>query len=248
MEADTRITELRGEPSVSTIREEAERLGIAETSQKLGVLPTRLNHLLNVYGIQLSGYTSRQKRRQYASVLTRLGAILIDTLLDLPFYIPVLFMEEDSQDLTLLLGTIYLLFMIAFIFWNTIIRMGKTEQSLVRKSLDIAVLDASGKPIGVGRLFLREIIGRWLSGVVFRSGTLMHSGIPTNKCGTTKFRSAMSITWRMNRRMSSPENLSSQGQFQVRALDNVYQTIVQSVQCNTGQTRFYRKNENEETQ
>ena len=47
--------------------------------------------------------------------------------------------------------------------------------------------------------------------------------------------------------MSSPENLSSQGQFQVRALDNVYQTIVQSVQRNTGQTRFYRKNEKEET-
>ena len=59
LEADTRITELRGEPSVSTIREEAERLGIAETSQKFEVLPTRLNHLLNVYGIQLSGYTSR---------------------------------------------------------------------------------------------------------------------------------------------------------------------------------------------
>ncbi len=167
MEADTSITELRGEPSVSAIREEAERLGIAETAEKFGVLPARLNHLLNVYGIQLSGYTSRRKRREYASVLTRLGAILIDTLLALPFYIPVFFMEEDSQDLTLLLGTISLLFMIAFIFWNTIIRMGKTEQSLGRKFLDIAVLDASGKPIGVGRAFPREVIGRWLSGVVF---------------------------------------------------------------------------------
>ena len=50
--------------------------------------------------------------------------------------------------------------------------MGKTGQSLGRKFLDIAVLDASGKPIGVGRTFLREVIGRCLSGVVFYIGYL----------------------------------------------------------------------------
>ena len=166
MGEQTRITELQGEPTVSSLRAEVERMGIAESADGFGVSPARIGHLLNAYGIRLFGYTSLRRKREYASVLTRLSAILIDTLFVVPFYIPIYFIEDDSEDLTLLLWLISLLLMVGFVFWNTIVRMGRTGQSLGRKFLDMALLDGHGNPIGVGRTFLREVIGRWLSGVV----------------------------------------------------------------------------------
>ena len=50
--------------------------------------------------------------------------------------------------------------------------MGKTGQSLGRKFLNIAVLDHNLKPIGIGNAALREIIGRWISGLVCYIGYL----------------------------------------------------------------------------
>lgn len=120
---------------------------------------------------------SQQQQRQYANVLTRFGAILIDSLLLLPFYIPILLtggLEEGGEPSNVALIFFFLSIIGALVFgiWNTIVRMGKTGQSLGRKFLSIAVLTFDGQPIGIGGAFLREIIGRWISGLVCYIGYL----------------------------------------------------------------------------
>ncbi len=116
--------------------------------------------------------------REYASVLTRFGAIVIDGLIMFPFYIPVIaasaFIEEGSNPpaFLMILMVVCILGMIGFGFWNGIIRMGNTGQSLGRKFLNIAVLKSSGQTIGVGKATLREIIGRWISGMICYLGYL----------------------------------------------------------------------------
>lgn len=116
--------------------------------------------------------------REYASVWTRFGAILIDGLLVFVFYIPLIAVDTMMQsggDVSAFGGIIALLSItggLVFIIWNTIVRMGKTGQSLGRKFLNIAVLTEDGRPIGIGNAFLREIIGRWISGLVCYIGYL----------------------------------------------------------------------------
>jgi len=116
--------------------------------------------------------------REYASILTRFGAILLDGLLLVPFYIP-LFLSSgnhlEAGEISATQGMVLLVTivgMLVFGVWNTIVRMGKTGQSLGRKFLNIAVLTGEGEPIGVGSAFLREVIGRWLSGIVCYIGYL----------------------------------------------------------------------------
>lgn len=119
-------------------------------------------------------------QREYANILTRLGAILIDGLLIIPFYIPVMLISvkletEPGKSLPTYAMIILIASVVAalvFGIWNTIVRMGKTGQSLGRKFLNIAVLSSEGKPIGTGAAFLREIIGRWISGMVCYIGYL----------------------------------------------------------------------------
>jgi len=118
------------------------------------------------------------EKREYANVLTRFGAILLDGLVLVPFYIPFFilsaFIEEsyDPSAIIIFLYVLTILSMIVFGIWNTIVRMGKTGQSLGRKFLNIAVLNKYGKPIGIGQAVLREIIGRWISGLVCYIGYL----------------------------------------------------------------------------
>jgi len=118
--------------------------------------------------------------REYASVWTRFGALVIDSLMIIPFYLPfyvLIFRHAESGtdqiDGWLLFANMMFFFAgMVFVLWNTIFRMGKTGQSLGRKFLNIAVLDENGKPIGVGKAALREIIGRWISGLVCYIGYL----------------------------------------------------------------------------
>ena len=118
--------------------------------------------------------------REYASVWTRLGAIVIDGLLLFPFYIPMWLVplstgpygSGELEGVSLIVFLLTFVGAFAFFVWNTIVRMGKTGQSLGRKFLNIAVLDEFGKPIGVGKAALREIIGRWISGIVCYIGYL----------------------------------------------------------------------------
>lgn len=117
------------------------------------------------------------QEREYANVLTRFGAILIDSLLLLPFYIPMFLVggfDEGGEfsDAGLIIFFISVIAALVFGLWNTIVRMGKTGQSLGRKFLSIAVLTFDGQPIGIGNAFLREIIGRWISGLVCYIGYL----------------------------------------------------------------------------
>lgn len=119
--------------------------------------------------------------REYANVWTRFGALVIDALLIVPFYIPFYVLgfasvsrgpDVEPPGFLIFINILLLFVGVGFVFWNTIIRMGKTGQSLGRKFLNIAVLDENGKPIGVGKAALREIIGRWLSGIVCYIGYL----------------------------------------------------------------------------
>lgn len=118
--------------------------------------------------------------REYASVWTRFGALVIDSLMIIPFYLPFYVLSFrhaasglDQIDGWLLFANLMFFFAgIVFVLWNTIFRMGKTGQSLGRKFLNIAVLNENGKPIGVGKAALREIIGRWISGLVCYIGYL----------------------------------------------------------------------------
>ena len=121
---------------------------------------------------------TNSSRPEYANVFTRFGAIILDGLIMIPFYIPLFLVmptdpyapEPTSGDISVIV--IALIGMFVFAIWNTIVRMGKTGQSLGRKFLNIAVLDNNLKPIGVGNAALREIIGRWISGLVCYIGYL----------------------------------------------------------------------------
>ena len=120
-------------------------------------------------------------KREYANVLTRFGAILIDSLILVPLLLPVHILstvvenggatEEPSAALGLVILVSYL-GAVVFGIWNTVFRMGRTGQSLGRKFLNIAVLDDDGNPIGPGRAFLREFIGRFISSLVCYLGYL----------------------------------------------------------------------------
>ncbi|MFQ5709629.1 MAG: RDD family protein [bacterium] len=116
--------------------------------------------------------------REYANVFTRFAALVIDSLLIVPFYLPIFMASsnlqyaEDVGDGFWLIFFVSVIGGIVFAVWNTIVRMGKTGQSLGRKFLNIAVLDQDGEPIGIGRAFLREVIGRWISGLVCYIGYL----------------------------------------------------------------------------
>lgn len=116
--------------------------------------------------------------REYASVWTRLGSFVIDGLIVAPFSIAMLVllgrMNGNSDHDGLYFYYILLLFIGLFCvgFGNNVVLMGKTGQSLGRKFLHIAVLDWDGNPIGIGKAFYREVIGRWVSSLFFYLGFL----------------------------------------------------------------------------
>lgn len=114
---------------------------------------------------------------EYASVWTRLGSFVIDGLLVAPFTILFFFLvgnlkSGEPNSFTLIYLLVLLLGMLVFGFWNNVILMGRTGQSLGRRFLHIAVLDQDGRPIGIGNAFTREVIGRWLSSMFFYLGFL----------------------------------------------------------------------------
>lgn len=116
---------------------------------------------------------------EYANVFTRFAATVIDGLLFIPFYIPLFILTrkaaesgQEADSTLALINLLILLVGICFAFWNGIIRMGKTGQSLGKKFLGISVVDERGLPIGVGTAALREIIGKFVSGIVCYIGYL----------------------------------------------------------------------------
>lgn len=125
----------------------------------------------------LPEFSPESFKSEYANVFTRFGAIVIDGLLAFLFYIPIiitarLIKHDGDLSVFLMVSLISLLGMIVFGIWNSIIRMGKTGQSLGRKFLNIAVLTSGGMPIGIGKAFLREVIGRFISGLFCYIGYL----------------------------------------------------------------------------
>ena len=133
------------------------------------------------YDFSLGRIPDSSEQREYASVLTRLGAISIDGLILLPFYIPIFAtismvennaLPPEQQIVPAIVLLVSLLGSVIFALWNSIFRMGKTGQSLGRKFLNIAVLDENGHPIGTGRAFIREVFGRWVSSLICYIGYL----------------------------------------------------------------------------
>ena len=133
------------------------------------------------YDFSSGRITESSPQREYASVLTRLGAISIDGLILLPFYIPIFVtvsmvennaLPPEEQIVPSIILLLSLVGSVIFALWNSIIRMGKTGQSLGRKFLNIAVLDENGQPIGTGRALLREVVGRWVSSLICYIGYL----------------------------------------------------------------------------
>ncbi|MCP4686032.1 MAG: RDD family protein [bacterium] len=119
--------------------------------------------------------------RVYANVWTRFAALVIDSLLVIPFEIPYFIfifrvgdgrMVSDLSGIATTLAILSFLSGIVFWLWNGVYRMGRTGQSLGRQFLHIIVLNDQGRPIGVGRAFLREVIGRWISGLICYIGYL----------------------------------------------------------------------------
>ena len=123
-------------------------------------------------------------QREYASLSTRLSAMVIDGVLLFLSFLPILMISflaagavepggpEFLKTLAMVLFLVLPIGFFWFAIWNTIYRMGKTGQSLGRKLTHIAVLDAEGNPVGFGRALLRETIGRFVSGIVFCLGYL----------------------------------------------------------------------------
>ncbi len=144
--------------------------------------PERYQQALQKYQelkkINERGEPINQYNGEYASVLTRFGALVIDGLLLVPFYVVLMLIIPKSENAAgfnpTSVFTMIMIFLAMMIFtiWNTIVRMGKTGQSLGRKFLNIAVLNEYGKPIGTGNAALREIIGRSISGLVCYIGYL----------------------------------------------------------------------------
>ena len=69
-------------------------------------------------------------QREFANVFTRFGALIIDGLIMVPFYIPLYFAGRDLEygmdvpESYIWLFFITILAMLIFGVWNTIIRMG----------------------------------------------------------------------------------------------------------------------------
>ncbi|TCI99790.1 RDD family protein [Aeromicrobium sp. IC_218] len=116
----------------------------------------------------------------YAGWWSRVGAVILDSLVTLavmlvPLVIGLIILFSTAETQTRLDGTeeitdagnplgvilIVLSFVVAFAFtiWNSIVRPGRTGQSLGKQWLGIKIVrENDGQPIGVGMSFLRYIM------------------------------------------------------------------------------------------
>jgi len=122
--------------------------------------------------------------RQYATFGNRFIALLIDSIITSAFLIPIFLLfiifrssiaARETETLPAFFGITIIasiLAFLAFFIWNSMIRTGKTGQSLGCKIMNIAVLTEHGEPIGIGYSVFRETIGRYISQMICYVGYL----------------------------------------------------------------------------
>ena len=59
-----------------------------------------------------------------------------------------------------------------------VVGTGIWGRTVGKRLLGLRVVNAAGRPPGIGRALLREVIGKWLSGTVFYLGYLSVAGDP----------------------------------------------------------------------
>lgn len=130
-----------------------------------------------------------------ASFGDRVLALLVDVAISLVAFLPMLigipflvagapdrtgydefgYQEYGDADGTLLtIGVVLMvlgvLFAIGVNLWNRVFRMGRTGQSLGKKAIGLMLLDArTGRPIGAGMCFLREVVSSLVNQVFYLS-------------------------------------------------------------------------------
>ncbi len=130
-----------------------------------------------------------------ASFGDRVLALLIDGVISFAAFLPMLigipflvagapdrtgydefgYEEYGDADGTLLtIGVVLMvlgvLFAIGVNLWNRVFRMGRTGQSLGKKAIGLMLLDArTGRPIGAGMCFLREVVSSLVNQVFYLS-------------------------------------------------------------------------------
>lgn len=121
--------------------------------------------------------------RAYASFLIRLGAALIDSVLVAVVSFTIAFVlyilgnavsgGDASSPTVLALNGIVSLFNLVFGLGYYIYFTGKTGQTLGKRALKIKVVQVgSDAPLGYVNAFLREVVGKLLSSLVFGLGYL----------------------------------------------------------------------------
>jgi uncharacterized RDD family membrane protein YckC len=118
--------------------------------------------------------SSAQVSAEYAGFWIRLVAAIIDGIvLCVPyFFFIALLSGEAFGKVSILnpLGVIIFLLLVLVIIAYAPFMLSKFGATLGKMILGLRVVDANGQKIGLGKALLREIIGKWISNLVFSLG------------------------------------------------------------------------------
>lgn len=116
---------------------------------------------------------------------TRLGAAILDGLVMLPIYLPLVFslalggngqgrLDETTGPAFALAGLV--LMFVGFIVWTwfTILYVSRNGQTIAKKFLGIKVVRSDGSPATLGRIFLLRNVVNALLGIIPLYGLIDH--------------------------------------------------------------------------
>ena len=107
----------------------------------------------------------------YAPWLTRVGTSIVDGLVAVPFLVTAQFL--DTPGTPRLIALVLAVPAIVLVGYDRWYRAGRTGQSWGRKVFGVRLVDGrTGRPVGVGRAFLRDV-AHLLDGVFFCLGYLL---------------------------------------------------------------------------
>jgi uncharacterized RDD family membrane protein YckC len=121
-----------------------------------------------------------KKKLNYAGFVDRLIAYIIDSLVVVvPLFVAyvilfILAITIRSTALAILSMVIPILIGIVIAIYNNIYLIATKGASIGKKFMKLKVVDLGGKyPIGYGRTLLREIVGKFVSGIILCLGYLL---------------------------------------------------------------------------
>jgi uncharacterized RDD family membrane protein YckC len=123
------------------------------------------------YGAPGPGYGYGAPAGAYASWGQRVGATLIDVLIQIGLFVGVLIIFAVLHQVSTGLGAFILIVgyvaVIAFGFWNYVFRQGRTGQTIGKSQVRIRLIsEQSGTPIGAGLTFVRSL-AHFLDGIFY---------------------------------------------------------------------------------